>query len=185
MSPGLTAKLKKVTIKTLPVYIMGVILLMMAKPRADFFVLGLLPVVLGEGLRIWATGHLQKNQQVTTTGPYAYVKNPLYLGTFLIMVGFCTMANQFLLMALGVGVFMFYYAPYKKRRESDRLTQRFGQAWTDYDADVPDYWPRWTPYEHRGNTRWNFQLFLNNSEHETLLMVLLGIAIISLKSFVF
>lgn len=185
MSPGLAAKLKKVTIKTLPVYLLGVVLIITARPRLDFFVSGLLSVVLGEGLRIWATGHLQKNQQVTTTGPYAYVKNPLYLGTFLIMVGFCLMANQLLLMALGVAVFMFYYVPYKKRRESDRLSQRFGQIWADYDSHVPGYFPRWTPYEHRGNARWNFHFFLNNSEHGTLLMVLLGIAIISLKSFVF
>ncbi|MCI0529258.1 MAG: isoprenylcysteine carboxylmethyltransferase family protein [Nitrospira sp.] len=184
MSLGLAAKLKKVTLKTLPVYLLGVVLIITARPRVDFFVLGLLPVLLGEGLRIWATGHLQKNQQLTTTGPYAYVKNPLYLGTFLIMVGFCLMANQLLLMIFGVVIFLLYYVPYKKRIESDRLAQRFGQIWTDYDSHVPDYWPLWTPYEHRGNARWNFQVFLNNSEHETLLMVLLGIAIISLKFFV-
>jgi protein-S-isoprenylcysteine O-methyltransferase Ste14 len=184
MPPELAAKFKKVTIKTLPVYLLGVVLIITAKPRVDLFVSGLLLVMLGEGLRIWATGHLRKNQQVTTTGPYAYVKNPLYLGTFLIMLGFCLMANQLLLMALGIGIFMFYYVPYKKRRESDRLAQRFGQIWVDYDSHVPDYVPRWTPYKHRGNDHWNFQVFLNNSEHETLLMVFLGIVIISVRSFV-
>jgi len=181
---GLAQKLKKVTIKTLPVYLLAVFLLVTARPRMDFFTLGLLLVVLGEGLRIWATGHLQKNQDVTTTGPYAYVKNPLYLGTFLLMVGFCVMANQFLLMVVGAGVFIFYYAPYKKRKEADRLAQRFGQAWMDYEASVPDYWPRWTPYEHRGRGRWNIYLFLTNSEHETLLVVLVGIAALSLKGLI-
>ena len=184
MSLGLAAKLKKVTLKTLPVYLLGVLLIIRAKPRLDFYVLGLFLVVLGEGLRIWATGHLQKNQEVTTTGPYAYVKNPLYLGTFLIMVGFCWMANQLLLMAVGVGVFIFFYVPYKKRRESERLAQGFGQVWVDYEAHVPDYLPRWTPYERRGKAQWNIQLFLNNSEHEALLVVLLGIAIMSLKAFI-
>jgi protein-S-isoprenylcysteine O-methyltransferase Ste14 len=184
MSLGLAAKLKKVTLKTLPVYFLGVLLIMMAKPRLDFYALGLFLVVLGEGLRVWATGHLQKNQEVTTTGPYAYVKNPLYLGTFLIMVGFCLMANQLLVLAVGMGVFIFYYAPYKKRRESERLAQRFGQAWIDYEAHVPDYLPRWTPYEHRGKAQWSIQIFFNNSEHGTLLLVLLGIAIMSLKAFI-
>jgi protein-S-isoprenylcysteine O-methyltransferase Ste14 len=184
MPLGLATKLKKVTLKTLPVYLLGVLLIVAAKPRLDFYALGLCLVVLGEGLRIWATGHLQKNQQVTTTGPYAYVKNPLYLGTFLIMVGFCWMANQLLLMAVGVGLFIFYYVPYKKRRESERLSKLFGQFWLDYETHVPDYLPRWTPYEHCGNARWNIQLFLNNSEHETLLVVLLAVVIMSLKAFV-
>jgi protein-S-isoprenylcysteine O-methyltransferase Ste14 len=184
MSLGLVAKLKKVTLKTVPVYLLGVLLIITANPRLDFYVLGLFLVVLGEGLRVWATGHLQKNQEVTTTGPYAYVKNPLYLGTFLIMVGFCLIANQLLEMAVAVGVFIFYYAPYKKRREAERLAQYFGQVWVDYEAHVPDYFPRWTPYERRGKARWSLQRFFNNSEHETLSLVLLGVAIMSLKMFI-
>jgi protein-S-isoprenylcysteine O-methyltransferase Ste14 len=155
---------------------------MMAEPRPDLLGAGLTLVVLGEGLRIWAAGHLRKNQEVTTTGPYAYVKNPLYLGTFFLVVGFGLMANQLLIMALGVTVFLFYYAPYKKRRESERLAERFSQQWRAYDAHVPDYVPRWFPYPDRGDRRWNFQLFLTNSEHETLLMVLLGIALIGLEA---
>ena len=181
---GLAQKLKKVTLKTLPVYLLAVLVLVKARPRGDFFSMGLLLVVLGEGLRIWVTGHLQKNLELTATGPYAFVKNPLYLGTFLLIVGFCLMANQLLLMAIGAGVFIFYYAPNKKRKEADRLADRFGQAWIDYEASVPDYWPRWTPYEHRGRSRWNIHQFLKNSEHETLLGVLAGIALISLKGWI-
>lgn len=183
MPLGLVEKLKKVTLKTLVVYLFAALLVVTAKPRMDLFGLGLVIVMLGEGLRIWATGHLRKNQEVTTTGPYAYVKNPLYFGTFLLMAGFCLMANHFLFLAVGTGVFIFYYAPYKKRTEAERLAKRFGQTWLEYENHVPDYWPRWTPYEHRGKGRWNIHTFFSNSEHETLFAVLLGITVIGLNLF--
>ena len=89
-------------------------------------VVGLLVVAAGEAVRIWAAGHLYKNERVVTSGPYAYVKNPLYLGTFLIMVGFCMMASKFVFLAIGLVVFVAYYAPFKQRRESGRLRERFG-----------------------------------------------------------
>lgn len=181
MALVLAEKLRKVSFKVLPVYLMGAFLLYQADPRPQGLLLGFPLVILGESLRVWATGHLQKNQKVTTSGPYAYVKNPLYLGTFLLMVGFCLMADQLMLLLIGVGVFLFYYAPYKKRRESGRLEERFGRDWLGYDARVPDYWPRWTPYEDRERMRWNWQRFFKNSEHETLLVVALGASWIVLK----
>ena len=184
MQQILVRKLRKVTLKTLPLYILGLLALLTAQPRLDFLGAGLLFVMLGEGVRIWAAGHLQKNEELTTTGPYAYVKNPLYLGTFLLIVGFSLMMNHLLILALGVGVFLFYYVPYKRRRESERLAQRFGQRWQAYEALVPDYWPRLSPYEHRGDDRWSIHRMINNSEHETLLTVLLGIVVIILKAFV-
>lgn len=183
MQQVLARKLRKITFKTLPVYILGLFALVTAQPRLDLLRVGLLFVMLGEGVRIWAAGHLQKNEELTTTGPYAYVKNPLYLGTFLLIVGFSLMTNHLLILAVGVGVFLFYYVPYKRRRESERLAQRFGQRWQDYEALVPDYWPRLSPYVHRGDNRWSIHRMINNSEHETLLMVLLGIAVIVLKVF--
>ena len=184
MSLVLAERLKKVNLKVLPVYLMGVILLVEARPSPDLLALGLPLITLGEGLRVWAAGHLRKNQEVTTSGPYAHVKNPLYLGTFLIMVGFCTVADQFILMAVGLTVFLAYYVPFKRRRESERLRQRFAQSWIDYDASVPDYWPRWTPYENRAEGRWSRQNFLKNSEHETLLVVVVCASWMFLKGLI-
>ncbi len=183
MPPGLADRLKKITIRTLPVYILGLIILATARPRPELIGLGLPLVILGEGLRVWATGYLHKNEEVTTSGPYAFVKNPLYLGTFLIMIGFCVMADHLLLLALGGAVFVIYYAPYKKRRESERMAQKFGEAWRAYDHGVPDYFPRLTPYPNGSPTRWKYRSFLNNSEHHTLIGVLLGIMTIGVRFF--
>ncbi|MFQ5455525.1 MAG: methyltransferase family protein [Nitrospirota bacterium] len=158
-----------------------ILLIYFSYPRKGLYILGIIIALIGEVLRIWATGHLRKNKEVTTTGPYAYVKNPLYLGTFLIMLGFCIIARNIYILGIGLAIFLFYYAPYKKKREADRLREIFGEKWDDYDKHVPDYIPKLTPYKNRGNNRWNAELVSKNSEIGTLAAVIAGILLIGLK----
>lgn len=177
-------RLRKVTLKTAPVYILSMALLFYARPQPRFFLIGLPLILSGESLRLWAAGHLSKNREVTTTGPYAYVKNPLYLGTFLMMIGFCLLAGQWLILAAGLIVFFIYYVPFKKKREADRLREIFGSEWDEYDRSVPDYIPRFSPYERRGRRLWEWARVLSNSEHETAAITLIGVAVIGARFFV-
>ncbi|MBI3802856.1 MAG: isoprenylcysteine carboxylmethyltransferase family protein [Nitrospirae bacterium] len=175
---------RKITLKTIPVYLLLAALVYLARPKLSFFVFGLPLILAGEALRLWAAGHLSKNREVTTTGPYAYVKNPLYLGTFLIMVGFCLLASQWIILGVGLIGFFSYYAPFKKKAESDRLRKIFGSSWDEYDRSVPDYIPRWTPYEKRGRHPWEWSRVVSNSEHQTALVTAVGIIILSIRFFV-
>jgi protein-S-isoprenylcysteine O-methyltransferase Ste14 len=172
---------RKVTVKTVPLYALAIALVWLAEPVPQWFAAGVVAAALGEAVRVWAAGHLYKNERVVTSGPYAYVKNPLYLGTFLIMVGLCMMASNYILLALGVAVFVGYYAPFKQRRESDRLRERFGDAWVRYDREVPAYVPRLTPYPGREDKPWQWDAFIRNDEHGTLMAVVLGIAVLGWK----
>lgn len=174
-----SAMKRKITVKTVPVYVLAGVLVWLARPVALWFGVGLAIVLLGEAIRMWAAGHLYKNERVVTSGPYAYVKNPLYLGTFLIMVGLCVMASNYVLLAIGVVVFAAYYAPFKQRRESDRLRERFGDAWGRYDREVPAYLPRLTPYPAREPKPWQWAACIRNDEHGTALAVLAGIALLA------
>lgn len=177
-------RFQKITIKTIPVFILIALLIIFARPQLPLFLVGVPLIAAGEVLRLWAAGHLSKNREVTTTGPYAYVKNPLYLGTFLIMVGFCFLASQWIILAVGLAGFFIYYAPFKKKAESDRLRQIFGSAWDDYDRSVPDYIPRLTSYEKRGQHRWEWSRVVSNSEHESALVTLTGVVILGARFFV-
>jgi protein-S-isoprenylcysteine O-methyltransferase Ste14 len=177
----LAQRINRVTVKTVPVYLAIAIMVWWASPRLSWFIPGLVLVLAGEALRVWAAGHLRKTKEVTTTGPYAYVKNPLYLGTFLLLTGFCLMAANLWLLAVGLAIFIFYYAPFKKKREGQRLFERFGPAWAEYDAAVPDYVPRLTPYPKRGTARWSRDHFYENSEHGSLLAVVVGVLVLSLR----
>jgi protein-S-isoprenylcysteine O-methyltransferase Ste14 len=181
MTGSVVQWMQRITIKTVPVYLAIAVLVVLATPKLFWFIPGLILVIGGESLRVWAAGHLKKTKEVTTTGPYAYVKNPLYLGTFILLLGFCLMAANLWLLWVGLAVFVFYYAPFKKRREGQRLFEKFGTAWTDYDDAVPDYIPRLSPYPKRGSTRWSSGPFFENSEHGSLLAVVVGILVLALR----
>ncbi len=174
-------KFTKVTTHTLAAAAAGMFLFYLAKDehlRPTWFVFGVLLIFLGEGLRLWAAGHLQKNIHLTTSGPYAYVKNPLYIGTLLIVIGSSAVANNVWIMIAGLFWFFIYYAPYKKRQERQKLTGIFGDAWYEYDRAVPDYLPRITPYPRRGMNRWSWSVLKKNSEHETATAVIAGFCLL-------
>ena len=71
-----------------------------------------LPVAsLGLMLRAWATGHLRKNINLAQGGPYAYIRNPLYLGTLVVAAGLVIMSRRWLLAGLFAAVFILIYFP--------------------------------------------------------------------------
>ena len=163
--------------RRVPLFIGAFLLVIFAKPQFPEIWIGIFFVFLGEIIRIWAAGHLQKNEVMTVTGPYAHVKNPLYIGSIFITAGFCIMADNIYLLAAAFFMFCFHYIPYKKRVEGDRLKKIFGSQYEDYDAKVPDYLPRWTPYS-KEKASWQFRCFIENSEEGILLIILAGIVLI-------
>ncbi len=138
--------------------------------------------LFGEFWRIWGCGHLRKNQAVITSGPYARVRNPLYLGTLLNLVGFCIAAGEpvvmFGLLPAGLLVFFLYYIPKKERVESDRLRRRFGEEFDRYHAAVPGYLPRLTAWKGSVPAPFSWALVAENSEFETLGLILLGLGVL-------
>jgi protein-S-isoprenylcysteine O-methyltransferase Ste14 len=163
--------------RKIPIFLGALLLVIFARPHAAGIVVGVLLIGCGELIRIWAAGHLQKNETLTVTGPYAYVKNPLYVGTILITGGFCILADNVYLLSVAMFAFCFHYIPYKKRMEGDRLRRIFGAQFDDYDAKVPEYVPRWTRYSDR-RLPWQFKSFMENSEEGIFLIVFLGVLLI-------
>lgn len=164
-------------LRRVPLFIGAVLLVLFAKPNFTGILSGIILIFVGEGIRIWAAGHLQKNEVLTVSGPYSYVKNPLYIGTILITIGFCIMADNIYLLAASTLMFCFHYIPYKKRVEGDRLRKLFGKQFEDYDRKVPDYIPRIVPYS-KERVPWRFKNFIENSEEGILLIIIGGILLI-------
>jgi protein-S-isoprenylcysteine O-methyltransferase Ste14 len=185
-------RFNKFTIKVLATLVCGILLVAVAdpKPGETYFFVALSLILLGEGVRIWAAGHLRKNAELTTTGPYSHVKNPLYIGTFLITTGMCVLAwggrtghpvfDNLNWIVLGGFILMFlaYYVPYKRKREGERLRKIFGEAWDVYDRNVGDYLPRLTSFRHpqAGPRNWSLAVVMENSELWTA-MAVFGLAL--------
>ena len=164
-------------LRKIPLFLAAGLLILFANPTLPGTLIGIALIGLGEALRIWGTGHLQKNETLTVTGPYAYVKNPLYAGSILITVGFCILANNIYILAAATLMFCLHYIPNKKRIEGDRLKRIFGRDYEDYAEKVPEYLPRRTPYSDQ-KSPWRFRVFLENSEAGIVLLNLLGILLI-------
>jgi protein-S-isoprenylcysteine O-methyltransferase Ste14 len=164
-------------LRRVPLSLGGAVLILFADPTIPGMIVGTSLIMTGEILRIWGTGHLEKNETLTVTGPYAYVKNPLYVGSILITVGFCILANNIYVLALATLMFCFHYIPYKKKVEGERLKKIFGRQYEDYDEHVRDYLPRFTPYSDR-RAPWKFRTFWENSEAGIVILNLLGILVI-------
>jgi protein-S-isoprenylcysteine O-methyltransferase Ste14 len=169
-------------LRRIPLFVGAALLVIFAKPTWPGTIIGIVLIALGEGIRIWAAGHLQKNEVLTVTGPYAYVKNPLYIGSILITLGYCILADNIYILGAAMLAFCFHYIPYKKNVEGERLKRIFGERYEDYDRKVPDYIPQRTPYSEE-NASWRFKHFIENSEEGILVINLLGILLVLSRPF--
>ena len=171
---------KKPNLRRLFIYGLAVILVVFARPTPLSIGLGLAIISLGEALRFWAAGHIQKNEVLTTTGPYAHVKHPLYIGTILITIGFCIMAGNIYILAVALLVFSLYYLPYKNKGEEERMKRLFGGAYLDYAEKVPDYIPRLSHYG-KSKGKWRWRIFIENSEEGVVTLEVIGVFLIGMR----
>ena len=118
---------------------------LLAQSRPWTLVAGGLLALPGLALRAWATGHLRKNDALATTGPYAYTRNPLYLGSLIIGLGFTIASGKLILGLVFAALFLGIYVPVM-RVEAKTLAELFGKDYREYAAAVPLFLPRVTAY---------------------------------------
>ncbi len=122
-------------------YVLGLAYILVSQPDSFSLAVGVLIALPGLLLRGWASGHLEKNVRLATTGPYACSRNPLYLGTLLLGVGFAIAGGTLLLGAAFLLVMLFIYWPVMRQEEA-ALISRFGRDYRTYASTVPLFWPR-------------------------------------------
>ena len=126
------------------------LVVVLARPRMESVAAGMALAVLGEGLRIWASGHIEKTERLATGGPYAHTRNPLYVGSALLAVGVAVAAaNPFVVAAVAAYFAAFY--PAVIREESAFLARRFPDQYAAWARAVPAFLPRLRPAGPRGS----------------------------------
>ncbi len=114
-------------------FVCGIAALVLSDPTRASLIAGASIAVIGEAIRIWAAGHLEKSREVTTSGPYRVTRHPLYLGSAIMTLGFVVAAHSILVAVLATAYLAITYGA-AIRREEAFLTERFGAAYPDYKA---------------------------------------------------
>jgi protein-S-isoprenylcysteine O-methyltransferase Ste14 len=135
-----------------------------SRPTSHSLTLGLPFGLLGLALRAWAAGCLAKNQQLATGGPYAYTRNPLYIGTLLVAAGLVIASRNIGLGILFIAVFLLVYLPVIQLEEQ-HLRNLFPE-YAPYARQVPALWPRLTPAPTKNPNRFQTALYLRNQEYQ-------------------
>ena len=151
-------------------FVMVAAFLWLASPTWTSLALGLPISALGLALRAWAAGHLEKNRTLAESGPYAYVRNPLYIGTLGVAAGFVIASQRWELGVLFAAVFLLIYLPVVELEEQ-HLRSLFPE-YADYAKRVPRLLPRMGS---SGAKRFRWSVYKRNQEYQALAGFLIGV----------
>jgi protein-S-isoprenylcysteine O-methyltransferase Ste14 len=144
----------------------------LSEPSFASMLIGLPVSVLGLLLRGWASGHLAKDRQLATSGPYSYVRNPLYAGTLIVACGIVIASRSFWLGIIFAAVFGLVYLPAVELEE-----QHLREIFPDY-AGYAAQVRRFLPLHHipGSGQRFSWPLYRRNEEYKAFLGFLLALA---------
>jgi hypothetical protein len=183
------------------VWILVVPFLYLARPTPTVLICGAALAVSGAAMRAWAAGSIRKNRDLSVAGPYAFTRNPLYLGSFFIGLGFTVAGGQWLFVVAFLLFFSWIYVK-TMRAEARSLEDLFGDTYREYRAEVPVFLPRLTPYrpgrgevnapppaDARGSVSeavrneggFSFAQYVGNREWEAALGIVAGFAFLVIK----
>ena len=164
--------LKKIARWRVPLgFAFGVLALWLADPTRLSILAGAVVALIGEAIRIWAAGHLEKSREVTASGPYAWTRHPLYFGSTLIGIGLAIGAASIAVALLVLG-YLAVTLTAAIRTEEAHLTEKFGAAYPEYRAG-----------RHSVKRRFSLERALRNREYRAAIGVVVVLAVLAGKAF--
>lgn len=151
--------------------------LWLARPDVSMIAIGAIVVAMGIAIRATASAQLRKNEELATAGPYSYTRNPLYLGSIIIAIGFALAARNLWIWGLILAFFVIIYMPVIRNEESF-LRSAFPD-FDDYARRVPRLWPRWSGESLTVN--FSRELYVKHREYNALIGAALMLAALLVK----
>ncbi len=174
-------------------FVCAALFIFLARPQPLTLLIGGVVALCGLLVRAWAAGHIRKNDRLATSGPYAHTRNPLYLGSFILGLGFTVAAGGlgftmaawrgWLLGCVFVALFLGIYLPVM-RVEAQTLAGLFGADYELYARRVPLFLPRLTPYREGAHTgaKFDASLYLRYREYRAALGLLIALGVLACKA---
>jgi len=162
-------------------YPLAAAILWFAHPGPRSILLGAFIGALGLLIRAYAAGYLHKQEVLTVTGPYAYTRNPLYLGSAVLAVGAAIATRSWVSASILLLYFAIFYSMVMRREEKE-LQLRHGTAFEEYAGAVPLFFPRLRPAKLAGGSAgtFSFAQYKKNHEWQAALGFLLLISVLLL-----
>ena len=161
------------------------ILLLCSHMNDRSFQWGAVLMVIGEMIRFWALGFMEKKgQKLAMSGPYAFVRNPLYVGNFFLGLGVTVIVWNWIVLVLFLVGFLGIYAG-TIRGEEKHLQEMFGQTFVDYCKNVPAFLPRLSPYDAPSKDAFLWSRITKHHEYITVMGIALILILIRLYSKIF
>ena len=157
-------------------FVVAAVVTYLAKPTGISILAGLPFALAGAALRALAAGTIRKDSRLATTGPYAWTRNPLYLGSFLLQLGFGIMSGSWIAAAITI-LPSFVIYPNVIRNEEHHLGRLFPAEFKAYCESVPRFFPRFRP---TGQT-FSLPQYLSNREYNTALGFVTILAVFVVK----
>jgi protein-S-isoprenylcysteine O-methyltransferase Ste14 len=159
-------------------FVFAALYVWLAHPTWLSLLIGSLLSIFGVVVRALASGHVRKNEELTTTGPYAYTRNPLYLGSLIIAIGFTLASRSWIIAAIAAAMLVGIYVPVI-RSEEKFLRARFPQ-FEEYCREVPRLFPRRRPAAASAG-EFSSDLFWKHREYKAALGTAALIAVLAVK----
>ena len=152
-------------------FVGGLVVVLFSLPTVATWTTGLVVALIGESIRFWAAGHLEKGREVTRSGPYRFVRHPLYVGST-IMAGGVALASHSSVVALVIALYMGFTIAAAIRTEEEDLRRAFGSTYDDYRASRAPAMTR----------RFSMARAMRNREYRAVAGLALGFALLGLKA---
>jgi protein-S-isoprenylcysteine O-methyltransferase Ste14 len=165
-------------------FVLAPLLVIAAKPTPRSLITGAGVAFIGLMIRAWSSGYLKKNMELTTSGPYAYTRNPLYLGTFILGTGIAISSDAIWFVALFMTLYLLIYVPVMFA-EAETLRKLFPAEYNQYSLSVPLFLPRLTPYgatqNETGARRFALSQYAKHREYRAALGLVAVYALLAAK----
>lgn len=131
---------------------------LLGEPQQIPFYVGTAIAAIGAIVRLWASGHVMKNKELATNGPYAIVRHPLYAGNILLLFGFSMASDLWWSYLLMAALLLFYYPP-TIEYEDNKLHGFFGESWEIWSKTTHALLPTFSNYSANSNqgSSWSFK----------------------------
>jgi protein-S-isoprenylcysteine O-methyltransferase Ste14 len=161
-------------------FITAILFVFFSRPTWLSLAVGVPIALCGATVRAWASGHLRKNAELAVSGPYAFTRNPLYFGSFVMAAG-CAVCGGGLWLGLWLlALFLAVYAPVMQA-EAAHMRSLFAGDYEKWAANVPLFMPRVTPYRNGRTRRFDPGQYLRHREYRAAIGLVIVIGVLSLK----